>query len=67
MSTIMVNDTTETTVHEAVQTFAQALADTPQFHAFEEAAVAFNQDRAARQAVQVYQEKQRARLEKKKQ
>ena len=60
MSMTMVNDTTETTVHEALQTFAQALADTPQFHAFEEAAVAFNQDRAARQAVRLFQEKQRS-------
>ncbi len=60
MSTTMTSDTITSTVHEAVQAFAQVLADTPQFHAFEEAGVAFNQDRAARQAVRAFQEKQRS-------
>ncbi len=60
MVTIIATDVTDAAVRAAIQEFAQALADTPQFHAFEEAAVAFNQDRAARQAVRVFQEKQRS-------
>ncbi|MGB8644968.1 MAG: YlbF family regulator [Anaerolineae bacterium] len=60
MATAIATDMTDTAVHAAIQTFAQALADTPQFHAFEEAAAMFNQDRAARQAVRLFQEKQRS-------
>ncbi len=60
MVTAMATEITDTNVHEAIQAFAQALADTPQFHAFEEAAVAFNHDRAAQQAVRLFQEKQRS-------
>ena len=60
MVTVMTTDITEAGVHEAVQNFAQALADTPEFHAFEEAAVAFKNDRPAREAWQQFQAKQRS-------
>ncbi len=58
--TAIATETTDSIVHAAIEGFAEALVDTPQFHAFEEAADAFNQDRAARQAVKRYQEKQRS-------
>ncbi len=47
-------------VRTAAQSFAQALAETPEFEAFEEAATAFRQDGAAQQAVRLFQEKQRS-------
>jgi cell fate (sporulation/competence/biofilm development) regulator YlbF (YheA/YmcA/DUF963 family) len=40
--------------------FAEALADMPEFHAFEDAAVVFKHDRAAQEAVRQFEEKQRA-------
>lgn len=53
-------DTAETELHAAIEAFATALAETPEFHAFEEAAVVFKHDRAAQQAVRLFQEKQRS-------
>ena len=47
-------------VRAAAKAFAAALAETPEFQAFEEGAVAFKQDRAAQEAVRVFQEKQRS-------
>jgi cell fate (sporulation/competence/biofilm development) regulator YlbF (YheA/YmcA/DUF963 family) len=47
-------------VHAATNAFAEALAGTPEFQAFEDAAVAFRQDRAAQEAVRLFQEKQRS-------
>jgi cell fate (sporulation/competence/biofilm development) regulator YlbF (YheA/YmcA/DUF963 family) len=47
-------------VRAAVQTFAAALADTPEWQTFEDAAIAFKHDRAAQEAVRVFQEKQRS-------
>lgn len=51
---------TETDVQTATKAFAAALAATPEFQAFEEAAFAFRQDSAAQEAVQAFQEKQRS-------
>jgi cell fate (sporulation/competence/biofilm development) regulator YlbF (YheA/YmcA/DUF963 family) len=45
---------------DAVKAFAQALADTPEFEAFEERYVAFKHDRAAQDATRLFQEKQRS-------
>ncbi len=47
-------------VQTAVAAFAAALAETPEFQAFEEAAVAFKGDQTARQAVRLFQEKQKS-------
>ena len=47
-------------VKQAAHDFAAALAETPQFKAFEQAAYAFRQDQAAQQAVQAYQQKQQS-------
>ncbi len=47
-------------VSEAVQPFAQALVDTLEFRAFEEGYGVFKQDRAAQQAVHLFEEKQRS-------
>lgn len=47
-------------VMQAARDFAAALAETPRFKAFEQAAFAFRQDRAAQQAMQAYQEKQQS-------
>ena len=47
-------------VQAATKAFAEALAGTPEFQTFEDAAVAFRQDRAAQQAVRLFQEKQRS-------
>ena len=47
-------------VRSAVKAFAEALAGTPEFQAFEEGAVAFKQDRAAQEGVRLFQEKQRS-------
>ncbi len=44
-------------VQTAVAAFAAALAETPEFQAFEEAAVVFKGDQIARQAVRLFQEK----------
>jgi cell fate (sporulation/competence/biofilm development) regulator YlbF (YheA/YmcA/DUF963 family) len=45
-------------VKQAARDFAAALAEIPQFKAFEQAACCFRQDRAAQQALGAYQEKQ---------
>ena len=45
-------------VKQAARDFAIALAETPQFKAFEQAAFAFRQDKATQRAMQVYQQKQ---------
>lgn len=45
-------------VKNAARGFAAALAETPQFKAFEQAADRFRQDQAAQQAMGAYQEKQ---------
>ncbi len=45
-------------VHEAATAFAQVLADTPEFRAFEESYHAFKHDGAAQEAVRLFQEKQ---------
>ncbi len=47
-------------VRLAAKTFAAALAESPEFQAFEDSAVAFKQDRAAQEAVRLFQEKQRS-------
>ncbi len=47
-------------VRAAAKVLAEALSEAPEFQAFEEAAVAFRQDRAAQQAVRLFQEKQRS-------
>ncbi len=47
-------------VRAAARVFAEALAETPEFRAFEEAAVVYRQDHDALQAVRSYQEKQRS-------
>ncbi len=45
-------------VKQAARNFAAALAETPQFKAFDQAADCFRQDQAAQQAFGAYQEKQ---------
>ena len=45
-------------VKRAARDFAAALAETPQFKAFEQAAERLRQDKAAQQAMGAYQEKQ---------
>ena len=52
--------TLDSQVSDAAQAFAQTLADTPEFRAFEEGYGAFKHDRAAQQAVRQFEEKQRA-------
>ncbi len=47
-------------VSQAARDFASALAETPQFKAFEQAAFTFRQDKTARQAMQAYQDKQQS-------
>ena len=47
-------------VKQAARDFAAALAETPQFIAFEQAAYAFRQDQTAQQAMQAYQQKQQS-------
>ena len=44
----------------AARDFAAALAETPQFKAFEQAADRFRQDQEAQQVTQAYQQKQQA-------
>jgi cell fate (sporulation/competence/biofilm development) regulator YlbF (YheA/YmcA/DUF963 family) len=45
-------------VFSAARDFAAALAETPQFQSFEQAAERFRQDQAAQQAMEAYREKQ---------
>jgi len=45
-------------VKRTARDFAAALAETPQFKAFEQVAERFRQDQAAQQAMQAYEEKQ---------
>jgi cell fate (sporulation/competence/biofilm development) regulator YlbF (YheA/YmcA/DUF963 family) len=47
-------------VKQAARDFAAALAETPQFKAFEETAYSFRQNQAAQQAMQAYQQKQQS-------
>jgi cell fate (sporulation/competence/biofilm development) regulator YlbF (YheA/YmcA/DUF963 family) len=47
-------------VREAATAFAQVLADTLEFRAFEESYQAFRHDRAAQEAVHLFEEKQRS-------
>ena len=47
-------------VSAAAKAFASALADTPEFRTFEESYHAFKHDRAAQEAVRLFQEKQRS-------
>ena len=47
-------------VQQAAHDFAAALAATPQFKAFEQAAYAFQQDKDAQTALQAYQAKQQS-------
>lgn len=49
-----------TVVQQAARDFAAALAETPQFRAFEEATERLNQDEAAQRAMGAYQDKQQA-------
>lgn len=58
MSTTVV--TLEQQVREAATTFAHALADTPQFRAFEEGYHAYKHDRAAQEAASRFEDKQRS-------
>jgi cell fate (sporulation/competence/biofilm development) regulator YlbF (YheA/YmcA/DUF963 family) len=51
---------TPSVVKQAARDFAAALAETPQFEAFEHTAYAFRQDQAAQQAMQAYQQKQQS-------
>ena len=60
MSTQTITPVIEADVDGAAKAFAAALAETPEFQAFEDAAVAFKQDRAAQGAVRLFQEKQRS-------
>ena len=47
-------------VKQAARDFAAALAETPQFKAFEQAAFAFRQDQDAQQAMRAFQQKQKS-------
>jgi len=47
-------------VKQAARDFAAALAETPQFKAFEQAAYAFRNDQVAQQAMQAYQQKKQS-------
>ena len=47
-------------VRQAARDFAAALAETPQFKAFEDAAEHLHRDEAARQALDAYQSKQQS-------
>jgi cell fate (sporulation/competence/biofilm development) regulator YlbF (YheA/YmcA/DUF963 family) len=51
---------TQTAVNRAAHNFAAALAETPQFLAFEEAAAALQQDAQALQLIGEYQQKQQS-------
>ena len=52
--------TLDSQVSDAAQAFAQTLADTPEFRAFEEGYSGFKHDRAAQETVRQFEEKQRA-------
>jgi cell fate (sporulation/competence/biofilm development) regulator YlbF (YheA/YmcA/DUF963 family) len=47
-------------VMQSARDFAAALAETPQFKTFEQAAYVFRQDQAAQQAMQAFQQKQQS-------
>ncbi len=47
-------------VQQAARDFAAAMAETPQFKAYEQATYAFRQDQEAQQAMQVFQQKQQS-------
>ncbi|OGO64559.1 MAG: hypothetical protein A2029_16055 [Chloroflexi bacterium RBG_19FT_COMBO_47_9] len=47
-------------VKQSARDFAAAIAETPQFKAFEQAAYAFRNDQAAQQAMQALQQKQQS-------
>ncbi len=47
-------------VLQSARDFAAALAETPQFKTFEQAAYVFHQDQAAQQAMQAFQQKQQS-------
>jgi cell fate (sporulation/competence/biofilm development) regulator YlbF (YheA/YmcA/DUF963 family) len=47
-------------VKQAARDFAAAMAETPQFKAFEQAAYALRKDQAAQQAMQAYQQNQQS-------
>jgi len=47
-------------VRQAADDFAEALAKTPQFKAFEQAVYSFRHNQAAQQAMQAYKEKQQS-------
>lgn len=53
-------EVTEARVQTAVHAFAQALAESPQFQAFEQAADRFRQDETAQSAFQAYRAKQQS-------
>ena len=53
-------EVTEAQVQSAIRTFAQALAESPAFQAFEQAADRFRQDEAAQAAFQAYRAKQQS-------
>jgi cell fate (sporulation/competence/biofilm development) regulator YlbF (YheA/YmcA/DUF963 family) len=50
----------ESVVKQAARDFASALAETPQFKDFEQAAYAFRNDQEAQEAMQALQQKQKA-------
>lgn len=63
MTTLVMNDfdiAPPEVVQHAAHDFAAALAATPQFQAFEQAAYGFQQDKAAQAALQAYQAKQQS-------
>ena len=63
MTDIKMNDidvASPSVVRTAARNFAAALAETPQFKAFEQAYEAFSNDAGARQALSVYQAKARS-------
>lgn len=53
-------ETLDLEMHKAVHAFAQALTESNEFRAFEQAAEAFAQDEIAQTAIQAFQEKQQA-------
>lgn len=62
-NTVTLQSQTETLdleVHKAVHAFAQALIESREFQAFEQAAEAFAQDEIAQTSIQAFQEKQQA-------
>ncbi len=63
MSNIVSNDidlSVSVTCRRAVRDFASALAETPQFQAFERASEALNADEAAQRAIEAHQAKQQS-------